>query len=79
MTMTREYAIKEGFINEIESDMDLESAPYIRITHWYGPEEDWMLYAARKSLIGCDVIVVVSENRQAIYRNNQQVRAVQPI
>lgn len=75
MTMTREYAIQEGFISPTSNHIDEErKCPYIRITEWYAPDEERMARNAFSTLRGTDSLLIVSDNRQALYRHQSQLK-----
>lgn len=73
--MTRDYAVREGFIAPVDGCLEEERKfPYVRITHWYGPEEAWMARNVIHSLNGCDFIVIVDETSQAVFRSRHQIK-----
>lgn len=76
--MTRDYAIREGFIAPVDGCLEEERKfPYVRITHWYGSDEAWMARNTAETLTGCDFILVVDETNQAIFRAKSQIKEVE--
>lgn len=72
--MTRDYAVREGFIAPVDGIAAERKFPYIRITLWYSPEEHWMARNAADALTGCDFILIVDETCQAVFRAVNQTQ-----
>ena len=73
--MTRDYAVREGFVAPVDGQLDEERKhPYVRITHWYDADETWMVRNVADTLAGCDFILIVDETRQAIFRAKSQIK-----
>jgi len=73
--ITLKKAISEKIINNFTDSVELDcNYPYTRVTEWYYPHEFHMLGHAINQLAGCQIMLVLDENKLCICRNSKQMK-----